>query len=55
MGDGDAPESWTVAKHAFLRKPDAAAKKGIKGFKAIALTAVMCKALATCAGERERV
>ena len=48
MGQMDAPNSWKIVKLVFLRKPDAAPKKGIKSYRAIALTSVMSKWYATC-------
>ena len=35
-------------RQVFLRKPDAEPKKGIKSYRAIALTSMMAKWYATC-------
>ena len=39
----ESPGSWKVVKLVFLRKPDAAPTKGIRSYRAIALTSVMSK------------
>ena len=44
----DAPTSWRIVKLNFLRKPDAAPRKGIRSYRAIALTSVMSKWYAAC-------
>ena len=41
MGQMDAPNSWKIVKLVFLWKPDAERKKGIRSYRAIALTSVM--------------
>ena len=43
MGQMDAPVSWKIVKLVFLRKQDAEPKKGIRSFRATALTSVMSK------------
>ena len=43
-----ALDSWMTVKLVFLRKPDAEPKKGIQGYRAIALTSVMSKWYASC-------
>ena len=48
MGQMDAPNSWKIVKLVFLRKLDAAPKKSINSYRAIALTSVMSKWYATC-------
>ena len=48
MGKMEAPNSWKIVKLVFLRKPDAAPKKGIRSYRAIALTSVMSKWYAAC-------
>ena len=40
-GQMDAPSSWKIVKLVFLWKPDAERKKGIRSYRAIALTSVM--------------
>ena len=53
-----APSSWKIMKLMFPRKPGAAPKKGIRSYRAIALTSVMSKWFAACVIlrlERERV
>ena len=44
----DAPSSRRIVKLIFLRKPDAAPKKGIRSYEAIALTSVMSMCHAAC-------
>ena len=39
----DAPSSWNLVKLAILRKPDAALLKGIRSYRALAVTSVMSK------------
>ena len=48
MGQTESPSSWKVVKLVFLRKPDAAPEKGIRSYRAIALTSVMSKWYARC-------
>ena len=48
MGQMEAPSSWKIVKLVFLRKPDAEPKKGIRSYRAIALTSVMWKWYASC-------
>ena len=48
LGQMESPSSWKVVKLVFLRKPDAAPKKGIRSYRAIALTSVMSKWYASC-------
>ena len=43
MGQMEAASSWKVVKLVFLRKFDAEPKKGIRSYRAIALTSVMSK------------
>ena len=43
-----ALDSWMTVKLEFLREPDAEPKKGIQGYRAIALTSVMSKWYASC-------
>ena len=43
MGQMEGPSSWTIVKLVFLRKADAEPKKGIRSYRAIALTSVMSK------------
>ena len=43
MGQMEAPSSWKIVKLVFLRKPDAELRKGIRSYRAIALTSVMSK------------
>ena len=43
-----ASSSWRIVKLIFLRKPDAAPKKGKRSYTAIALTSVMSKWYAAC-------
>ena len=45
----DASSSWRIVKLVFLVKPDGAPKKGLRSYRAIALTSVMSKWYATCA------
>ena len=42
------PSSSRIVKLVFLRKLDAAMKKGIRSYTAVALTSVMSKLYATC-------
>ena len=44
----ESPSSWRIVKLVFLRKPDAAPKKVIRSYRAIALTSVMSKWYASC-------
>ena len=48
MGTMEAPDSWKIVQLVFLRKTDADPRKGIKGYRAIALTSVMSKWYASC-------
>ena len=48
LGLEDAPSSRRIVKLIFLRKPDAAPKKGIRSYEAIALTSVMSMWHAAC-------
>ena len=48
LGQMKSPSSWTVVKQVLLRKPDAAPTKGIRSYRAIALTSVMSKWYASC-------
>ena len=48
MGQMESPSSWKIVKLVFLRKPDVAPKKGIRSYRAIALTSVMSKWYASC-------
>ena len=48
MGLMESPSSWKIVKLVFLRKLDAAPKKGIRSYRAIALTSVMSKWCASC-------
>ena len=48
MGQTESPNSWKIVKPVFLRKPDAEPKKGIRSYKAIALTSVMSKWYGSC-------
>ena len=41
LGQMESPTSWKIMMLVFLRKPDAEPKKGIRSFRAIALTLVM--------------
>ena len=41
MGQVDAPSSWILVKLVFLQKPDAEPHKGIRSYRAIAVTSVM--------------
>ena len=43
VGQMEAPSSWKIVKLVFLRKPDAEPKKGIRSYRATALTSVMSK------------
>ena len=44
----ESPSLWKAVKLVFLKKPDAAPTKGIKSYRAIALTSVMSKWFASC-------
>ena len=44
----EAPSSWRIVKLIFLRKPDAAPKKGVRSYRDNALTSVMSKWYASC-------
>ena len=44
----ESPSSWKIVKLVFLRKLDAAPRKGIRSYRAIALTSVMSKWYASC-------
>ena len=48
MGQMDAPGSWKIVKFVFLRKEDAERKKGIRSYRAIALSSVVSKRCASC-------
>ena len=48
MGQMEASSSWKIVKLVFLRKPDAEPKKGIRSFKAVALTSVVSKCHSSC-------
>ena len=48
MGMMESPSSWKVVMLVFLRKPDAAPTKGIRSYRAIALTSVMSEWYASC-------
>ena len=48
MGLMESRSSWKIVKLVFLRKPDAAPKKGIRSYRASALTSVMSKWYASC-------
>ena len=48
LGQMQSPSSWKIVKLVFLRKPDAEPKKGIRRYRAIALTSVMSKWYASC-------
>ena len=48
MGQMEAPSSWKIVILVFLRKPDAEPKKGIRSYRAIALTSVMSEWFASC-------
>ena len=48
MGMMEYSSSWKVVRLVFLRKPDAAPTKGIRSYRAIALTSVMSKWCASC-------
>ena len=48
MGLMESPSSWKIVKLVFLGKPDAAPKKGIRSYRAIAPTSVMSKWYASC-------
>ena len=48
MGQMDAPGSWKIVKFVFLRKEDAEPKKGIRSYRAIALSSVVSNRYASC-------
>ena len=48
MEQDDAPSSLRIVKLVILRKPDAAPKKGIRSYRASALTSVMSMWYAAC-------
>ena len=48
LGRMGSPRSWKVVKQVFLRKPDAVPTKGIRSYRAMALTSVMSKWYASC-------
>ena len=48
MGCEQTSSSWRIGRLVFLWKPDVETKKGIKGYRAVALTSVMSKWYATC-------
>ena len=48
MGQMDAPSSWRIVKLVFLRTPDGEPKKGIRSYRAIALSSVVSKRCASC-------
>ena len=48
MGQMESPSSWKIVKLVFLRKRGAEPKKGIRSYKAIALTSVMSKWYGSC-------
>ena len=48
MGQMDAPGSWKIVKFLFLRKQDAEPKKGIRSYRAIAISSVVSKRYASC-------
>ena len=48
MGQMEAPSSCKIVKLVFLRKPDAAPKKGKGSYRAIVLTSVMSMWYAAC-------
>ena len=48
MGQMESPGSWKVVELVFLRKPDVPPKKGIRSYRARALTSVMSKWYASC-------
>ena len=47
MGQEEAPSSWKIVNLVVLQKADAEPKKGIRSYRAIALTSVMWKWYAT--------
>ena len=51
----EAPSSWKIVILLFLRQKDAEPKKGIRSYRAIALTSVMSKWYASCIITRTRV
>ena len=48
MGQMEAPSSWKMVKVVFLKKPHAKPKKGMRSYKAIALTSVFSTWYASC-------
>ena len=44
----ESPSSWKIVKLVFLRKLDAEPKKGIRSYRAIALSSVMSRWCASC-------
>ena len=48
LGQMESPSSWKVVKLVLLRKRDAAPTKGMRSYRAIALTSVMSKWYASC-------
>ena len=48
MDQMESPSSWKIVKLVFLRKPDAEPKKGMRNYRAIALTSVTSKWYASC-------
>ena len=48
LGLMESPNSWKVVKLVFFKKPDAAPTKGIRSYRAIALTSVMSEWYACC-------
>ena len=52
----ESPRSWRTVKLVFLRKLDAAPKKGIRSYRGIALTSVMSKwyHVSYCAWRRKK-
>ena len=48
LGLMESPSSWKVVKLVFLKKPDAAPSKGIRSYRAIAMTSVMSKWYPSC-------
>ena len=48
LGLMDSPSSWKIVKLVFLRRLDAAHKKGIRSYRATELTSVISKWYASC-------
>ena len=48
VGLDDAPSAWRIVKLIFLQEQDAAPKKEIRSYKAIALASVMSNWSAAC-------